>query len=116
MSTTSRCYAFGLGGCDSTSREHVVTRSIFGDGPVLTSGLRVPPDTPIGIDSLVASILCKKHNSALSPLDSEIKVLGEACLPGVPEAGAVFASEGEWAIDREMATETRHWKHCVRMD
>ena len=80
MSTTNRCYASVLGGCDSISREHVVTRSLFGDGPVLTSGLRVPPDKPIGIDSLVANILCEKHNSALSPLDSEIKALGDACL------------------------------------
>jgi len=80
MSTTSRCYASALGECDSISREHVVTRSLFGDGQVLTSGLRVPPNTPIGIDSLVATILCAKHNNALSQLDAEIKVLGDACL------------------------------------
>ena len=120
MSNTSRCYASAIGGCDSISREHVVTRSLFGDGPVLTSGLRVPPDTPIGIDSLVANILCAKHNSELSPLDAEIKVLGDTCLAFLKQAQSLQVTVSgplieRWLLKLAIGSTASGWIYGVKI-
>jgi hypothetical protein len=78
-STKRQCYASSLGSCDATSREHVVSKALFGEGVVFTKGLRIPENRPVGIEGLVANILCQAHNSELSPLDAEFKKLGDAC-------------------------------------
>jgi hypothetical protein len=84
---TKNCYAACLGGCDQISREHPLTRSVFGDGSVTTVGFPKLGEKTLSIDSLVANILCKKHNSELSKLDSEIKKVGDAVL-AVQKRGA----------------------------
>jgi hypothetical protein len=77
----AKCYAASLGGCDSISGEHVMSKGLLGQRVIFTGGqLPMPRSTPIGVNSLVAKILCKKHNSALSKLDAEISRLGDACL------------------------------------
>jgi hypothetical protein len=69
---TSRCWAQPLGQCDSISGEHVVSNSIFAAGcgcPLVVEGVqRIRNGAPThGVAK--ANILCRKHNSALSPLD-----------------------------------------------
>lgn len=65
------CWANCLGDCsDEASREHLVSKSLFQDDVVRVSGLswcREPKD--IGITNLTAKILCRRHNSLLSPVD-----------------------------------------------
>jgi hypothetical protein len=57
------------------SREHIVSESILGPGPVTVSGFDWTESKSIQISASAhtAKILCRKHNSDLSPLDTEIK-------------------------------------------
>jgi len=67
------CWAAAIGGCDEKmSREHIVSHCLFNDNEILVQGFPWCRDKPkaIGIANLVAKILCKKHNSDLSELDS----------------------------------------------
>ena len=67
------CWAATTGGCGQTiSREHVVSKSLFDSPGVTVHGFHWCKNEPIsvGIESLTAKILCREHNSALSPLDS----------------------------------------------
>lgn len=69
-----QCWAHYLGGCDTLSREHVVSRSIFAsacDCPTLVEGMRRLPNGHMAESAMTAKILCRKHNSDLSPLDAE---------------------------------------------
>lgn len=72
-----RCYAEPLGGCGGgLSREHYFTAAIFGKGgTVRTDGLFNMPDREIPLGSAGAKILCRDHNSSLSPIDEEAKQL-----------------------------------------
>lgn len=68
------CWASVLKDCArGSSREHYISDGIF-DGQQVTAvglpGCRHEPMT-IGLRSAVAKILCGKHNSALSPFDTE---------------------------------------------
>lgn len=65
------CWASCLGGCsDKVSREHVVSQSLFRDDEVMVQGFSWCPQLKkIGISSLTAKILCRHHNSMLSPVD-----------------------------------------------
>lgn len=67
------CWAAALGGCDSkTSREHLVSDGLW-DGPrIRVQGLPWCRDEPkiVGRNALTAKILCRSHNSALSPVDT----------------------------------------------
>jgi hypothetical protein len=67
------CWAANLGSCDEKiSKEHLVSRSLFVEPKVRVQGLSWCKDGPveIGLDSLAAKILCKHHNSMLSPVDT----------------------------------------------
>ena len=81
----------------------------------------MPPDTSVGIDSLVAKILCEKHNSVLSPMDSEIKKLGDACLAFLrkPHASAVRV-EGllieRWLLKLTVGSIASGWLHGLKVN
>ncbi|HEY1722227.1 MAG TPA: hypothetical protein VGG27_13365 [Magnetospirillaceae bacterium] len=78
------CYLNGTNDCSaSISREHYLSATILEaiaeieGGPLNAVGVRGMPwqksdeHKAIGISSLTVSILCDRHNSALSPLDDE---------------------------------------------
>ena len=68
----AECWASGLGSCsDKISREHIVSESLFTNDIVRVEGFSWCKDKEkeIGLRSLTAKILCKKHNAALSPVD-----------------------------------------------
>jgi hypothetical protein len=68
----TECWASKLGLCDEkTSREHLVSEGLFVDPIVRVEGFSWCRGNPkeIGLNSLTAKILCKKHNEALSPVD-----------------------------------------------
>lgn len=69
------CWARCLGNCTSSSREHVISRSVLqvgGKGPLVTEGLYRIPDGQYDVNALVARILCRKHNSELADLDAHV--------------------------------------------
>jgi len=68
-----QCWALPLANCsDSISREHLVSQCFFLSQTVKVMGHDWCKNTPkeIGLSSLTAKILCKKHNQDLSNLDS----------------------------------------------
>jgi hypothetical protein len=71
----SRCWANSLGNCDSMSGEHVVSKVIFKPGcscPTIIEGVkRIKGGAPT-YNAEKANILCRQHNSLLSPLDETI--------------------------------------------
>lgn len=80
---TRKCWAHSLGECDKLSREHVVSQSIFAascDCPTLVDGAHRVPSGHLSESSLTARVLCRRHNSALSPLDAEAGRLSEVLL------------------------------------
>ena len=67
------CWAGCLGNCASKqSREHVISENLWLSSTVTVLGFPWCADAPkdIGIGNLTAKILCRKHNSDLSPVDS----------------------------------------------
>lgn len=67
------CWAAVLGDCSKKmSREHTVSRSLFVSDDIMVQGFRWCLTEPkkIGLASLVAKILCEKHNNGLSELDA----------------------------------------------
>ena len=69
----ARCWASMLGGCDRISGEHVISRSVLedvGPAPVIVECVHRVPPGQYSVNSLTANILCRKHNSQLSPLDA----------------------------------------------
>lgn len=67
------CWADCLGNCErKQSREHVVSESLWQSNTVVVQGFSWCADAPkeVGIASLTYKILCRKHNSALSPVDA----------------------------------------------
>jgi hypothetical protein len=67
------CWADCLGNCESKqSREHVVSENLWLSNTVMVQGFSWCADAPkeIGIINLTAKILCRKHNSDLSPVDA----------------------------------------------
>jgi hypothetical protein len=67
------CWAACLGDCgEGISREHWVSKCLFESEEILVQGfswcLNEPKTIPLA--NFVAKILCKKHNSAISELDS----------------------------------------------
>jgi len=70
-----KCWAHSLGGCDGISGEHIFSNAIFKAGcscPVLVAGvMRIKSGDPTrGAEK--SNILCRHHNSLLSPLDETI--------------------------------------------
>lgn len=66
-----RCWAAGLGECGSISREHYVSAGLWTGPTVDVLGFPWCKDKaiPVGLESLVAKVLCIPHNSALSDVD-----------------------------------------------
>jgi len=67
------CWAAVLADCSKKmSREHTVSRSLFISDEIMVQGFPWCSKElkKIGIGSLVAKILCEKHNNALSELDT----------------------------------------------
>lgn len=68
------CWARVLGGCGGGfSGEHIVSKGLFRGNKVHVAGTPWTTGAPkaIGINSLTANMLCRNHNSALSPVDEE---------------------------------------------
>jgi hypothetical protein len=68
----SKCWAAPIGNCaEGISREHYVSEAFFSAPAVAIHGLPWCKDEPkvVGISAATAKILCRKHNSDLSPLD-----------------------------------------------
>jgi hypothetical protein len=65
------CWAECLGDCsDEQSREHIVSESLFLNETIDVTGFAWCKTTKrIGIANLTAKILCRHHNSQLSPVD-----------------------------------------------
>lgn len=71
---STNCWASVLRDCArGSSREHYISDGIFDGQQVTAIGLSWCRHVPmtIGLKSAVAKILCGKHNSALSPFDTE---------------------------------------------
>lgn len=69
------CWANSLGGCDKSSGEHVFSNSIFKAGcscPVLIEGVKRVRQGQATRGAEKSNILCRHHNSLLSPLDETI--------------------------------------------
>lgn len=67
-----RCLANCLGGCDKMSGEHVFSNAVFTAGcscPRVIEGVRRIRDGAPTHNAEKANILCRRHNSLLSPLD-----------------------------------------------
>src|SRR5580704_8709663 len=76
-----KCWAKSLGDCSGKiSGEHLVTAGIFTTDKVMVQGFSWCLDSPkeIGLASLVRNVLCKDHNSQLSPLDDAVIGLFQA--------------------------------------
>jgi len=74
--TAAGCWAASLGDCDGRlTGEHTVSKCLLPKGVVTVKGLHWCLDEPItvGISSLTRNILCKKHNSDLSKVDTYAK-------------------------------------------
>lgn len=70
-----RCYAKSLNDCSrDRSREHIFSKNILDKmgGPLTVSGLAWMgnKEMKLAANSLVANVLCKRHNTALSQLDT----------------------------------------------
>lgn len=70
-----KCYMRGTNDCSTKiSGEHYISAAILAEFPKLrTTGLRWlgPGETLVSANALRSNILCRRHNSALSPLDTE---------------------------------------------
>lgn len=67
------CWAQDLGSCSGgASREHLLSAAIFTEDTISVHGFSWCRTQPrrIGLNSLVAKVLCRHHNSMLSALDS----------------------------------------------
>jgi hypothetical protein len=73
-----KCYLKSLGSCDGKlSREHLISRSVleflYGTAGLQISGLpwiERGQSREVPLDALTTKCLCRKHNSALAPLDT----------------------------------------------
>ncbi len=67
------CWAACLGNCsDKITREHLVSENLFMEDEMTVQGFPWCKDKPvkIGLASLTAKILCRRHNSDLSNVDT----------------------------------------------
>lgn len=67
------CWANQTGDCcGQISREHLISESLFLEPKVSVHGFTWCKEEPkiIGLSSMTSKILCKKHNSDLSPVDT----------------------------------------------
>ena len=80
----SKCWANCLGDCDGgMSREHIVSKCLYGEN-VKVKGFPWCKDEWAyrSIDNVTSKVLCRRHNSALSPLDDAacdtLETIGQA--------------------------------------
>lgn len=69
----SHCWASAISLCSGKiTREHIVSKGLFENEVVKVQGFSWCKDSPkeIGLSSLTAKILCKKHNEDLSEVDT----------------------------------------------
>lgn len=81
MSKRKECWAACLGDCSETiSGEHIVSGGSFTDESVKVKGLPWCADEfkTIGLAGFVKNVLCRRHNSRLSPLDEGATQLRKA--------------------------------------
>jgi hypothetical protein len=75
MKANSKCWANSLGECDGMSGEHVFSNAIFKAGcscPLIIEGVRRIREGEPTRGAEKSNILCRHHNSLLSPLDETI--------------------------------------------
>lgn len=68
-----RCWAKSNGDCSGgISGEHIISKGLFKNNNILVKGFAWCHDDykSIGLNSLTKNILCTKHNSILSPVDT----------------------------------------------
>ncbi len=92
------CYAAALDDCDGVlSREHYISDCVLrsvAETPVL-EGIR-GAGRIVGAKNMVARVLCERHNSMLSPLDTlalRFTEVVRAIFPGMPRS--TFSSRGD---------------------
>jgi hypothetical protein len=95
--TVEGCWAASLGDCGGKlSREHTISGCLFPSGKVTVEGFDWCPNGPktIGVAGLVRRILCERHNSSLSELDSAMLKCFEAIRerPGSTNYGRSFVT------------------------
>lgn len=76
-----KCWANSLRNCSNRiSGEHIFSDSIFINKAISVKGFDWCKEEfkKVGLNSLTRNVLCKKHNSMLSPLDSEAKVFADS--------------------------------------
>lgn len=72
----TKCFARHFGNCgEGISGEHFISKNILESfSGIIVSGFpwqEAGSEKKVGINALVANVLCGRHNSALSPLDTE---------------------------------------------
>lgn len=85
----AECWAASLGGCSpESSREHYISAGLW-DAPALDV-IGLPwcrhEAIPVGIGSLTAKILCRHHNTLLSPVDQ----VGKQAFDALRKATALY--------------------------
>jgi hypothetical protein len=97
------CYAKELSNCSTDiSREHYISRGLLiemGGKPQIAGFSFQPQDTlrRVGVEALTSHILCKRHNSCLSPLDKE----AQRCLGALRTFDAAL-QDGQTPISDEV--------------
>jgi hypothetical protein len=100
----SRCWANCLGDCaEGMSGEHYISQSVFTDADIRVQGFSwcKGEAKPIRVETLKTQILCKKHNTQLSDIDSAAR----ASLNSIRDAWVLFDArnklqERAWRIKR----------------
>lgn len=90
-----KCWATSLSQCSGgLSREHIVSEAFFEGNSIEISGFDWTGEEvrTISLQGAVSKILCRTHNSDLSPLDSEIKKIKE-CFKTFSELVAMGQTE-----------------------
>ena len=125
-----RCYMQELANCEGPiSGEHLISKALMqvlrGDGDFTISGLPwldVGVEKKVGLNSLTAKCLCRRHNAALSPLDSVAALFVSAlreCLemPGTPDSYLFSGHDVErWLLKtlKAMAVSGNLGRGCVK--
>lgn len=92
-----KCWAHGVGGCEGKiSAEHIISKSLFKEKNIAVKGFSWCQENyvTVGLSSLTRNILCEKHNSLLSIVDS---------------GGVEVARALEWIIKICAERQTKGW-------
>ena len=98
------CWAACLGNCSGNfSGEHIITEGVFLTDSVRVKGLPWCLEfKDIGLANLVKNVLCRRHNSELSPADlGAIQLRDAICdTAGLSEGRKLMATGKSWPIER----------------